>query len=512
MAMSRREFVQRSGMAALYSFSSRESFAADSASCQKLRTDPLRPQYHLLPARNWMNDPNGPIYFGDRYHMFHQYNPRGATWGNMHWAHATSPDMVHWQHQGIALAPTAGGPDSDGVFSGSAVLHEGEVAVIYTGVAPPSSDGEATLRDGAHTWRETQCIAVAQDPDLKTWKKDPEPIIKAPPAGLEVTGFRDPALWREGNEWMLILGSGVRGKGGTILLYSSIDLRHWTYLHPLVEGTAAKTTGVNPVDTGDMWECPDFFSIGDKHVLLISTMGKVRWKVGTYANRQFSPEKEGVVDWGSYYAAKTMLDAHGRRILWGWIPETRPDADLIAAGWAGAMSLPRVVSLTSQNELKTEVAPVVDKIVGDRLVHLDDIEVGPTGHPALDSVRIKDIAAEIQMEVQPKAEEFALRLYSDSGDFVSISISSKFGRHELGVNKLAAPLSGTPGSPLRLHIFLDGSVLEIVANESVALTARNYQIPDGVLRVKTLGKARLKSVQIREMKPISKDRLADDCT
>ena len=114
---------------------------------------------------------------------------------------------------------------------------------------------------------------------------------------------------------------------------------------------------MNPVDTGDMWECPDFFPLGNKHVLLISTMGKVRWKVGTYANQRFTPEKEGVVDWGAYYAAKTMLDRNGNRILWGWITETRPDADLIAAGWAGAMSLPRVLSLNAAKRTTNRSRP-----------------------------------------------------------------------------------------------------------------------------------------------------------
>jgi beta-fructofuranosidase len=311
----------------------------------------------MLPAHNWMNDPNGPIFYRGRYHLFHQYNPQGAVWGNMRWAHATSPDMIHWQQEPIALYPTAGGPDRDGVFSGSAVLDHGTPTVIYTGVAPPASDQEATLRDGVHTWREVQCLAVAQDNDLIAWEKLPEPVITAPPAGLAVTGFRDPSLWREGNSWMLTLGSGVRSKGGTILLYTSPDLRHWTYLHPLVEGSPADSTSVKPVDSGDMWECPDFFSLGSKHVLLISTMGKARWKVGTYANQRFTPEKEGVVDWGAYYAAKSMLDADSNRILWGWITETRPDADLIAVGWAGAMSLPRVLSLNSVNELTMKVAP-----------------------------------------------------------------------------------------------------------------------------------------------------------
>jgi beta-fructofuranosidase len=462
--------------------------------CQKLASDPSRPQYHLIPSHNWMNDPNGPIYFGGRYHMFHQYNPRGATWGNMHWAHATSPDMIRWQHQPIAIAPTPGGPDSDGVFSGSAVLDNGKPTVIYTAVAPPSSAGDATLRDGVHTWRETQCLAVAQDNDLRIWKKLSEPVIATPPAGLEVTGFRDPALWREEDNWMLILGSGARGKGGMILLYTSRDLRHWRYLHPLIEGSASQSTSVNPVDTGEMWECPDFFALGNKYVLLISTMGKVRWKVGTYAHQRFTPEKEGVVDWGSYYAAKTMLDAGGRRILWGWIPEARPDVDLIAAGWAGAMSLPRVLSLNSQNELQTEVAPDVGKLRADQSRNVD-------------VVRIKDLTAEIDVHLHPKADEFKLRLYSEAGDFVTISYSRQSGSRELRVNTIAAPLPGPPGSPVRLHMFLDGSVLEVFANETVALTARVYRIPSGPLRLKLEGDVTLASLHTWQMKPISKDRL-----
>src|SRR5579863_786898 len=129
MALTRRAFLQVSTAAAAASASSHvfppaEARAANApaarnsateALCHELASDPLRPQYHLLPAHNWMNDPNGPIYFRGRYHMFHQYNPQAAIWGNMNWAHATSTDMIHWQHEPIALSPTPGGPASEGV-------------------------------------------------------------------------------------------------------------------------------------------------------------------------------------------------------------------------------------------------------------------------------------------------------------------------------------------------------------------------------------------------------------
>jgi beta-fructofuranosidase len=510
MPSSRRTFLQFFGATALTPawsrFSSALTDAATNALCRKLASDPLRPQYHLLPSHNWMNDPNGPIFFRGRYHMFHQYNPQAATWSNMNWAHATSLDLIHWEHEPIALSPTPGGPDCDGVFSGSAVLDHGKPTVIYTGVAPPTTDAEATLRDGVHTWRETQCLAVAEDDDLRMWKKQPAPVIAAPPAGMEVTGFRDPCLWQEGKQWMLILGCGIRGKGGTILLYTSTDLRHWTYLHPLVEGASSGSNAVNPVDTGEMWECPDFFPLGAKYVLLISTMGKVRWKVGTYQNQRFTQEKEGVVDWGSYYAAKTMLDAQNNRILWGWIPETRTDAELIAAGWAGVMSLPRILSLTSENELQTEVAPAAQQLrAGHSGIHSGD----SMRDKVFDKLSIRELAAEIDVRIHPKADDFTLRLQSDSGDFVSVSCAKQSGGRQLRVNNTAAPLAGIAASPVHLHLFLDGSVLEVFANETTTLTSRVYQTPTGPLRLKMEGDAKILSLDVWQMKPISKDRLTN---
>jgi beta-fructofuranosidase len=141
----------------------------------RLAADKLRPQFHLMPAANWMNDPNAPIFYRGLYHMFFQYNPNGAFWGSMHWAHATSPDMIHWQHEPLAIAPTPNGWDRDGVFSGSAVLDGTTPTVIYTGVLPPASLAEVTLDDGNHKWREVQCLAIAKDPGLQTWEKLREP-------------------------------------------------------------------------------------------------------------------------------------------------------------------------------------------------------------------------------------------------------------------------------------------------------------------------------------------------
>jgi beta-fructofuranosidase len=124
-----------------------------------LSQDPLRPQFHLLPARNWMNDPNGPIYINGQYHMFFQYNPKAAVWGNMSWAHAVSPDMIHWKHLPVAFTMTPGGPDAAGCFSGSAiaVTEQGRqrVYMVYTGVVR-NKEHETVRNEG---FQESQCLA-----------------------------------------------------------------------------------------------------------------------------------------------------------------------------------------------------------------------------------------------------------------------------------------------------------------------------------------------------------------
>jgi beta-fructofuranosidase len=328
-------------------------------------------------------------------------------------------------------------------------------------------------------------MAVSQDRDLRAWKKVSDPVIAAPPAGLDVTGFRDPYVWREGDCWMLILGSGFRHKGGAILLYRSPDLRHWTYLHPLIEGASSNQKAVNPVDTGGMWECPDFFPLANKHVLLISTMGKVFWKVGAYHDQRFFPEKGGVIDWGSYYAAKTMLDKDGNRILWGWIPETRPEGEHRAAGWAGVMALPRILSLNPDGELQMEFLPATRKL----------------RHGKSDNIR--DLAAELECDAHLAPDSsFALRVQSENGQtFASIRCSNR----EFQVNDKVAPLPQI--SALELHAFLDGSVMEVLINKTTALTARVYQVPSGPLRVVREGNAEIKNFQLWQVQPISDDRL-----
>ena len=442
------------------------ALAADTQSLTdaQITRDPMRPQYHLQPTRGWMNDPCGPIYWKGKYHMFFQYNPHAAVWGDMHWAHASSPDMIHWHREPIALAPTPGGPDQDGCFTGTAVVADGKPTFLYTGVRKVPPD-QATLRDGNSNLRETQCLAIAEDDALLHWRKLPQPVIAAPPAGMEVTGFRDPSPWRDekDNQWYMVVASGLRGVGGNVLLYTSPDLRQWQYLHPLAQGKWSGKTGPNPVGTGEMWECPDFFPLGDRHVLIHSTEGKTIWQIGTLdrATMLFHAETEGILDHGAYYAPKTQLDAHGNRILWGWIQETRPQAEYSAAGWSGMMSLPRRLSIAS-GALVMEPAP-----------EIASLRTSPRTGSAVK--RLPTAAQEIRLTLQPatSGSPFEQSFVDNQAAAILLRADPQLpsGTARIGNKEIA----GIDRGELDLHIFLDHSVAEIFINHRQAITQRYYQ-------------------------------------
>lgn len=486
------------------------SLAVDAGSA--LSHDPRRPQYHLLPAANWMNDPNGPVYWRGEYHMFYQYNPHAAVWGDMHWGHAISPDMVHWRHRPVALAPTPGGPDAGGCFSGTALVDGDRVAVLYTGVVA-AAENEATIRDGAHSLREAQCLVFGTGKELTTWTKDPAPVIAAPPPGLEVTGFRDPAPWRAGDTWYMAVGSGIRGRGGAVLLYRSKDLRHWEYLHLLAEGSGSGKGAANPVDSGDMWECPDFFPLGQKHVLIHSTKGKAYWQSGTFDTGAlvFHAERGGVLDYGSYYAPKTQLDRSGQRILWGWITEARPEAEYHAAGWAGMMSLPRVLRLDDNGELRIEVAAAVERLRGrEERLHISGDEAAV--RQQLARMRVEDCCGEIRCSFRrgKALVDFSLATAESDGAAWLNCRYDPAQSEEIVMEGQRVPLGGGDGQEAELRFYIDGSVIECFANGYGAFTKRFYapgmSAPAIGVRVNA-GVGSFTGLSMWQLSPISRDRL-----
>jgi beta-fructofuranosidase len=420
----------------------------------------MRPQYHLLPASGWMNDPCGPIYWRGRYHMVFQYNDAPIS-GVKLWAHATSLDMVHWRREPIALAPTPGGPDAEGCWTGTAAVVDGKPTFLYTGVVKSTAD-HATLSDGSTYLRESVCMAIAEDDPLLHWRKLQQPVIAAPPAGMQVAGFRDPSPWRDVNDgqWYLVVASGQRGVGGMVLLYKSADFRHWDYLHPLARSKwNGKQTDV--VGSGEMWECPDFFELDGKHVLIHSTEGLTVWQIGTLDRTAmlFQAESEGVLDRGAYYAPKSQLDAKGNRILWGWIQETRPQNEYGAAGWSGMMSLPRRLSIAN-GVLVMEPAP-----------EIAFLRTAPRTGSAVR--RLPTAAQELRLTLEPVTEPMFDQAFVDhQGAALRLRNSMQQAPSILRVDKADIPLPDD--LPLDLHIFLDHSVAEIFINDRHAITQRYY--------------------------------------
>ena len=516
--MNRRELLKRAtGFAAAAAFeliataTSIHASAPSEALQSGLAHDPRRPQFHLLPAANWMNDPNGPIYWNNQYHMFFQYNPNGAYWGDMHWAHAVSPDMVHWKHLPIALSPTPGGPDAAGCFTGTIAVDKGVPTALYTGVVDASLQN-ATINDGEHLFRESQCLATSTDPELKTWTKLPQPVISAPPAGMNVAGFRDPRPWRSGEWWYLVVGSGERGRGGDVLLYRSKDLRHWDYTHFLASGSGSGKNASNPVASGEMWECPDFFPLDGKHVLIYGSMGGVHWQSGILDEKEmrFHAEHSGILDHGSYYAAKTQLDANGNRIVWGWIREARPVGEYKAAGWAGMMSLPRVLTLSGNGQLRIAISPTVQLLRRREQKLMPGADAGSQ----LARLAIENATGEILGRIRGGHEPFTIVVTGTlpQGTHLEPLVKLEFDPKtpdQILANGKPIPFRAEPREPIEFHVYVDGSVAEVIVQNTAAYTKRFYY-PGSVaprVQLQVEGTASIESLSMWQIAPISSDRL-----
>lgn len=412
--------------------------------------DRHRPLYHFTCGA-WMNDPK-PFFHGGEYHVFFQHNPHEAFWGKMHWGHAVSTDLAHWRELPIALAPTPGSPDADGCWTGCVVEDAGRFHILYTGI-PESKP-----------FRQVQCLATSGD--LITWGKRPEPVITEMPDGFGPC-FRDPQAWREADGWRMVIGSEVAGKGGAALLYESSDLIHWQYGGPMFVGGQ---------ETGHDFECPDFFPLGDRHVLLTSR-GNTWWHIGDYEESGFTRRNWGAVDGGSFYAAKTLRDDQGRRILFGWIQETRSKEAQIEAGWSGALSLARVLTVLPGNRLGAAPAPELAALRRE--------------HYPFDAIALKDGEEMLLPYGEGDALEITVTFApSDTARFGVLVRSSpdRAERTEIGYDRVGERLVETPfrlepDEPLTLRIFVDRSIVEVFANNRASHTLRVYPERDDCLRV-----------------------------
>ena len=306
-----------------------------------------RPEFHLSPKVGWMNDPNGFSYYKDKFHLFYQYYPYDSQWGPMHWGHAVSDDLLHWEYLPAAIAPDM--PyDYVGCFSGSAItLPDGKQLFMYTSVRKEAQP------DGGVRDIQTQSLAVGDGMDYEKDVRNPILTAEDMPENSSPFDFRDPKMWKceDGTYRCVIVNDRADGTGGHILLYRSEDGFNWEFESVMLS---------NDGRFGKMWECPDFFSLEGQEVLSVSPQGLTReefrfqniYQSGYFILKDGKPEEKDFREWDygfDFYAPQTFQDGKGRRILIGWMGMPDADEEYVnptaqSEGWQHCLTVPREVT------------------------------------------------------------------------------------------------------------------------------------------------------------------------
>ncbi len=424
----------------------------------------MRQRYHLMGETGWINDPNGLIYYKGKYHFFFQFNPYYGHWDYMHWGHAVSDDMLHWEYLPIALAPSEIYDDHmrGGCFSGSAIEHDGKLFLMFTGV---TNDGKG--------FEQTQCIAYSDD-GICFEKYAGNPVL-TPPKGVPAYQFRDPKVWKHEDIYYMVCGASRNNKAQA-LLYRSEDMIHWTFFNVLAESRG---------EWGYMWECPDFYPIGDKYVLMVSPMGAgertVVYMIGDfdYETGKFSYQINGEIDWGyDYYAPQSFVAPDGRRLIvawancWDWMPFWKDWGPAYKEGWCGSFNIVREVRMAGDGTLKFLPIKELETIRTDA-GRQDKLILGEeeTEVKAGDGISF-EMKFKIDLE-NTKADALLLDLRCGEGkktvctfDFkhgeLSVDRSSSDG-WSVGISHSIMHLKGK--KELDVHIFSDQSSLEIFTDD-----------------------------------------------
>ena len=435
-----------------------------------------RPAFHLSARVGWMNDPNGFCVFDGQYHLFYQYHPYDSHWGPMHWGHAVSDDLLSWRYLPAALAPDM--PyDRDGCFSGSALaLPDGRHLLMYTGVA------KEVTADGSLREVQTQNLAFGDGVDYRKYEKNPVLSARDLPEGSSPYDFRDPKILREADGRCTALVACDRpGEGGQILRYESADLEHWAF-----KGVLAENKG----RLGRMWECPDFFELDGKQVLLASAQDMLpkgfEYHNGNGAfcligrldpaNGRLLEESDQAVDYGiDFYAPQTLLTPDGRRVMIGWMQNWDTcNLHTPSTPWFGQMSLPRELSLRN-GRLYQQPVRELRKLRGSPVVceHvvIDNREL------SLPGIRGRLMELEIELEPDPEAElynRFAIRFARDDTRHTGVSfrpresvlkVDRKFsGSRRAIIHQRRAKVRHENGR-LRLRLILDRFSVEAFVND-----------------------------------------------
>ena len=436
---------------------------------EAVKDQPFRLRFHLMPPANWMNDPNGLIYFDGEYHVFYQHNPYGTAPGAMYWGHLSSSDMIKWQHRPIALAPDA---DYDvSCFSGSAIIQKDKLMLVYTS------------HDENRIPKEMQFLAESED-GVQFEKSTANPVLRQPPAGSGYD-FRDPKVWAHGDSWYMVLGNSQNGHG-RVLLYRSKDLIHWQDVGPALASNGSY---------GHMWECPDIYQLGDHFILAFSPIdspiSRNTLVIGDfdYETGCFNPIAYQEADYGeAFYAMQSMQVPDGRRVMIAWMEKWRDAYVTASEGWVGAMTLMREMKLENGHVMIRPVREMAE--LRQKQIVSGKYYVEPQKQGYLKNVRGKALEIIIDLQFTDEGcQQGGLRMRTSDDARQETLVYYDCNRHSVvcdrshsgpgSVAETFAPVELGQNKIVSLQIFIDHSSIEVFINNGEAvITNRIYPDPD----------------------------------
>lgn len=435
---------------------------------EKGNTNPIfKPQAHLTPETGWINDPNGFIYFRGEYHLFYQFNPYESVWGPMHWGHAKSKDLVNWEHLPVALAPDKD-YDKDGCFSGSAIVKDDVLWLMYT--------GHINNEDG--TVSQVQNMAFSTD-GIHFEKIEQNPVATADglPEEVIANDFRDPKIFEKDGHYYSVVATKHKDNVGCIVLLSSPNLTDWKFESIFLKGEA---------NQGFVWECPDYFEVDGQEYLIISpmryqkdgndfininsnifVMGHVDWDKKVFVAESFKEIDHG----HDFYAAQTTEGPEGERVMIAWMhtwgrPLVTNDLD---HKWYGQMTLPRILKKTENGLHQVLPTSVFEAF--------KDIEIGQSIQgPSKLSLRLED-SLELKLGNDQDYLQFG---YDKAKQEVYINRSSlkiqQVGEEEWSTVRRAVTVQAT-----ELEVLVDTDCLEIFINDGQETLTSTFYVEGQII-------------------------------
>jgi fructan beta-fructosidase len=466
----------------------------------------FRPQFHFSPAKNWINDPNGLLFFDHQYHLFYQSNPFGNVWGHMSWSHATSSDLLHWKHLPVAIKEENGIM----IFSGTCVADVHNTS----GFAKNAETPLVAVYTGNSENLQTQNIAYSLDSGI-TWEK----YAGNPVLDVHEKDFRDPKIFWCGEKkyWVMALVLAVKHK---VEFYRSDNLKHWDLMSEF--GPAGDTSGV--------WECPDLFKVSDennankKWILTLSVNGAMQYFAGSFDGVMFKNENEADKifrpDYGpDYYAAisyNNLRDTQTPTMI-GWINNWNYANDIPTTPWKGAMSLPRKINLKKVDGNYILLQQPVEAINSLRSEIFHSAEtITDNAFP----LSAKSTQFEMDVDMQPSANNICgVKVAAGNNHFAEIGYDaarqifyvdrSNCGNQDFNVNfkkmnHFETHLSLSKNN-IHLKIFFDNSIIEVFANDGekvITMQVFPGLNENGIALFSKTGTCNFSSVRVWKMKSV----------